>query len=78
MLSAIFDVDGSGVGSQMDFDFVKIERSPPTNSGNNYRRTKSDMNLMFETQGTIPYLGTFITEFQMLDNKFPNLTPGTF
>jgi hypothetical protein len=47
-------------------DTVKIspKKSP---MGNNCRRTKSDINIALETQGNVPYLGTIITELQMVD-----------
>jgi hypothetical protein len=39
-------------------------------SGTNCRRTKSDINIALETQGNVPYLGTFLTELQMIDQVY--------
>uniref|UniRef100_A0A914KZ67 Uncharacterized protein n=1 Tax=Meloidogyne incognita TaxID=6306 RepID=A0A914KZ67_MELIC len=39
------------------------------------RRTKSDLNMSFETtQGICPYLGTFLTELAMIDQAHPDKT----
>ncbi|CAO4385022.1 unnamed protein product [Caenorhabditis nigoni] len=40
----------------------------------NCRRTKSDVNLA-ECQGTVPYLGNFLTDLAMVDESTPDYTP---
>ena len=41
----------------------------------NCRRTKSDVNLA-ECQGTVPYLGSFLTDLAMIDQAQPDYTDG--
>lgn len=43
----------------------------------NCRRTKSDVNLA-ESQGTVPYLGSFLTDLSMIDQANPDLTEGDY
>uniref|UniRef100_A0A183BT96 RasGEF domain containing protein n=1 Tax=Globodera pallida TaxID=36090 RepID=A0A183BT96_GLOPA len=52
--------------------------------GEAFRRTKSDLNLTMvdggveqhhQQQGTVPWLGTFLTDLEKLDQLYPDLTP---
>lgn len=47
-----------------------VKRSIP-----NCRRTKSDVNLA-ESQGTVPFLGSFLTDLTKIDEALDDKTPG--
>jgi ral guanine nucleotide dissociation stimulator-like 1 len=81
-LSAIFEADENGdeQKARTILDAEGTAKSSPLKRPQliqNCRRTKSDVNLA-ESQGTVPFLGTFLTDLTMLDQAHFDVTPGWF
>lgn len=61
-LTALFDRNAG------EKQFICSNEMPSkTSFDGNCRRTKSDLNFALESHGTVPYLGTFLTELAMID-----------
>uniref|UniRef100_A0A1I8ESF4 Ras-GEF domain-containing protein n=1 Tax=Wuchereria bancrofti TaxID=6293 RepID=A0A1I8ESF4_WUCBA len=67
-LASIFDADDDGTAKKSPLRRPQLIQ--------NCRTTKSDVNLA-ESQGTVPYLGTFLTDLSMIDQANPDFTEAT-
>ncbi|CAB3400054.1 unnamed protein product [Caenorhabditis bovis] len=77
-LSSIYDTDEDGdqVTARRILEQEGTAKSSPLRRPQliqNCRRTKSDVNLA-ECQGTVPYLGNFLTDLAMVDESTPDFT----
>ncbi|VDK77786.1 unnamed protein product [Cylicostephanus goldi] len=81
-LSAIYDMDEEGDerNARRILEQEGTAKSSPLRRPQlvqNCRRTKSDVNLA-ECQGTVPYLGSFLTDLTMIDQCTQDFTEGPY